>query len=226
METAERPAPGHPSEPGQGAPMTRTRSSYALSVLLAALLAVAAVVTSSPLAPPAHAHAGLVDSDPADGSTLTQLDDEVVLTFSEEVRDPVTVVVTDPEGTGLQTGDPIVDGTEVRQSVEPAVVAGLHTIAYRVISADGHPITGQVRATVEVAASEEGPDATPSPTPAESPATTPQTTMGPAETTDDRADRESQERDDDGAARWIPLGVLGVLVLAGAGFLVSRRKQQ
>lgn len=224
-----RPAPGHPSEPGQGAPMTRTRSSYALVVLLAALLAVAGVVISSTLAPPARAHAGLVDSDPADGSTIEAFDGDVVLTFSEEVRGPVTIVVTDPEGTGLQTGEPVVDGTEVRQSLDPAVTPGLHTIAYRVISADGHPITGQIRVTVEVAASEdEGPDATPTETltqtPTQAPTQTPAEDLG-EDPADDPADA-ADEQTDDGAAWWIPVGVLGALVAAGAAFVVSRRKKQ
>ena len=134
-----------------------TRTPYVLSLLLAALLAAAAVVAPGTLTPPAHAHAGLVDSDPADGATIPQFSDEVVLTFSEDVQGPVTVIVTDPEGTGLQDGDPVVNGPDVRQPVDPATVAGQHTIAYRVISADGHPITGQPQVAVDDPAPESDP---------------------------------------------------------------------
>lgn len=193
--------------------MTRTRPAYARALLLGVLLTAALLGTSlvgttpTTWAPPAAAHAGLVDSDPADGSTVAGFDGEVVLTFSEEVTEPVTVIVTDPEGTGLQSGDPVVDGTRVRQSVDPAVVAGLHTIAYRVISSDGHPITGQVRVTVE--APEGEPEAT-------EPASTPS------------PDEEGPtDEEPDTAPRWVPVAVLGALLaaLVGVGVAVRRRKQ-
>lgn len=203
--------------------MIRTRSHSSLAAppappfvaLLVALLAalITAVLATAALPSPAAAHSGLVDSDPADGAMISQFDDEVVLTFSEEVQQPVTVIVTDPEGTGLQSGDPVLDGTEVRQALDPAVVSGLHTIAYRVISADGHPITGQVRVTVELD------DAATSPGPSGA-TTTPST--DPSDTDDTTGESDTGEADEDSTPG--PVFVLVLLALgAGAAFAWARR---
>lgn len=147
--------------------MTRTRRPV-ITTLLVALLTLGGATGAVTLgALPAQAHAGLTGSNPEDGATLTELPDEVVLTFGDAVAKPVTVIVTDPEGTGLQTGDARVAGTEVSQEIEPGQTAGLHTIAYRVISSDGHPITGQVRFTLEGDGSTDAPDAVLEETPAD-----------------------------------------------------------
>lgn len=210
-------------------PMIRTHSVHPapslrglLGLLRAGLLAVLLGLGGVVAAVPAGAHAGLVDSDPADGATVDQLAGEVTLTFSEEVRGPVTVVVTDPDGTGLQDGDAVVDGPRVVQPVERATVAGLHTIAYRVISADGHPITGQVRVTVEATSSEDGvPDPTPSASPEETPTdadTSPDTTPGTTPGT-------TAEDGDSATAIWLTAGALAVVLVLG-GLAYVRRKQR
>lgn len=190
--------------------MIRTRTLALLGTpLLLAMLAAA----------PAQAHSGLVGSTPEDGASIEQLDDEVVLRFSEEVREPVMVVVTDPEGSGLQEGDAVVDGAEVRQAVEPATVAGVHTIAYRVVSADGHPVTGQLRVTVEAPA-----DATTAPAPDSSPGST-----GGAATDDSSSDAAPASTDDSSADRstttWVAVGAAVLAVLAALVLLLARRRK-
>lgn len=193
-----------PARPSSPASLPAAESAPTLLTVLA--MALLALLVG---APPAGAHAGLVDSDPADGSTVTELGPEVVLTFSEEVSAPVTVIVTDPAGTGLQDGDAVVDGAEVRQAVDPAAEAGLHTLAYRVVSADGHPITGQVRFTVDP-----GPAAEPT---AEPTATDP---VDP-----DAAVDAAEENDDDPSALaiWGTAAVLAVVLVVG--FLAYLRRK-
>lgn len=160
---------------------------------------------------PAQAHAGLVGSTPEDGATVEQLDDEVVLRFSEEVREPAMVVVTDPEGSALQEGDPVVDGAEVRQELEPATVAGVHTIAYRVISTDGHPVTGQLRVQVD---SPTDPSTAPSTDPAADPAG------------DDDADAARTVSDGDGTtATWVAASAAALALVAALVLLLTRRRK-
>lgn len=133
--------------------MTHSRSFLAaLASTITALLLTLGLMLS---ATPAMAHAGLTSSTPEDGATLKALPGEIVLEFTEEVSTPAFVAVTDPDNRRLESGDPVIDGATVRQSIDPATHAGLHTIAYRVVSADGHPVTGHVRVTVEFPAEEE-----------------------------------------------------------------------
>ncbi len=123
--------------------MTR-RTTALLGALAAAVLG--PLVLALALAAPAQAHASLVSSSPEDGASVATLPDEVSLTFSQEVRAPAYVVVTGPGG-DLASGDPVIDGDTVTQAVT-AGPAGDYSLTFRVVSSDGHPITGEVAFTV------------------------------------------------------------------------------
>ena len=97
-------------------------------------------------------HARLTASTPADGSTA-QTVEEVVLTFSEEV-DPSFVAVTVEGPDGEETdGAPVVDGRSVTQPLASDLAAGRHVATFRVVSADGHPVSGTVRFTTQAPSS-------------------------------------------------------------------------
>ena len=86
----------------------------------------------------------------------------VTLTFDDALAnfEPV-VTVTGPDGTAYQTGAPTVDGAQLRSAVAALPVAGTYTIAYRVVSGDGHPVEGTV--SFELAATAVAPVASPTP---------------------------------------------------------------
>jgi len=98
------------------------------------------------LAGAAAAHTDLTASDPADGSTLTAAPAAISLTFNEPVQnfEPV-VALSGPDGQPYPTSPPVVDSAVVRSDVGGLRPAGTYTIAYRVVSVDGHPVTGQVQ---------------------------------------------------------------------------------
>lgn len=89
-------------------------------------------------APPASAHTALIKSTPAKGATVAALT-EVSLTFNEPVRS-ARVLVRDTGGANHQSGAPGVDGATVVQRVAAGLPSGRYTIAYRIVSADGHPV--------------------------------------------------------------------------------------
>lgn len=115
--------------------------------LVRLLTLVALAVVLLPVgAGPASAHASLVSSDPRDGARLERLPDEVTLVFTEEISPPAYVVVRAAGGADLTRGEPVVDGATVTQAVDPEAAArdGDVTIGYRVVSVDGHPVTGEL----------------------------------------------------------------------------------
>lgn len=88
---------------------------------------------------PAGAHTSLLSSDPADGARLDTAPEQVVLTFSEPIREPSEASVQ-VDGRTLEA-QVSVDGP--RLVVTPASPAGgSYEINYRVVSADGHPVSG------------------------------------------------------------------------------------
>ncbi len=96
----------------------------------------------------AAAHTRLVSSDPADGSTRDTGPTTVSLVFNEAMEPGFsTVTVIGPDGADYRTGDVRADGGTVTVDVAPLGPAGRYEIGYRVISADGHPVTGSVSFT-------------------------------------------------------------------------------
>src|SRR5881409_3498005 len=124
-------------------PDTTARPTIGLAVA-----AVGAVLWMLLLPLPAEAHAALESSSPAAGDHVAELPRTVTLTFDEDVFTPAFVTVTGPDGTNYASGKPTVDGAKVSQAVSPASASGAFTTAYRVVSDDGHPVTGTIRFTV------------------------------------------------------------------------------
>ena len=125
--------------PAKAAGMTRR----AATACAAALFATVAAGGSWGLpATPASAHAHLVRAVPGDGATVTTAPARVRLVFDENVRTPAAVVVTGPSGTRVDHGQvQVLDNTaSVRVDV---MTAGRYTVAFRVVSADGHPVSAQ-----------------------------------------------------------------------------------
>jgi copper resistance protein C len=184
-------------------------------VALAVVLAVSSALLGAVLgASPASAHASLVASTPAQDARLDVLPGEVSFEFSEEMSAPAYVVVTAPDGTALADGEPVVDGATVRQAVSPSEATGTFTMAYRAVSEDGHPVTGQI--TFDV-----GEASTPT-------SATPTASAAPD---DDPAPAAASSSDDDGDGggwpTWLVAGVPVVLfALALLLFVWSRRAEE
>ncbi len=114
-----------------------------LAGALAAILAVLAPAT------PARAHTELVSSAPARDATLAKAPTAVTLTFSERL-DPgfTTIVVSDAAARRIPADAPVVDAASGTVTLTRALANGAHTVAYRVVSVDGHTVQGSYTFTV------------------------------------------------------------------------------
>ncbi|MGY1644480.1 copper resistance protein CopC [Geodermatophilus sp. SYSU D00703] len=159
----------------------------------------------------AAAHTALQASAPAAGAVLAQAPEVVLLTFSEAVHpQSVQVAVTGPDGRSITSAPATVDGPVVRQPVRVSA-DGPHVVAYRVVSGDGHPVTGRLGFAY---------DAGSVPRTAESSPT------GPPRSTWEAPAARDDDRDDDSILWWwaIALGVAAVGVQVA--FLVFIRHRE
>jgi methionine-rich copper-binding protein CopC len=99
------------------------------------------------VAGPASAHDYVVSTTPKAGSTVGSAVPAVDVTFDDVVLDPqhdgsTTVLqVTDATGRHFETSCPAVSGRQI--SVPTALGgAGAYTVTWRIVSADGHPVSG------------------------------------------------------------------------------------
>ena len=182
----------------------RNRVAGALAILVVAGASALSVWTA-----PAWAHNYLTSSSPPENAELDVPPEQVELVYDQPVgREFSQDTVTGPgEGT-WQDGEPVVEGDTVVQRLRPLGPAGTYTVTWRVVSADGHPISGSYTFTL----TQDGPGE-------------------PTDGTEDRAGRDDRASGEDRAARdgsdsqateeqgppwgWIGLAVVGALAVAG-----------
>jgi len=110
------------------------------------LLAVGAVGL---LAGPASAHAQLVSTDPADGSTLSAPPATVTLTFDEDLlADTETISINDENGNVVASQQATPSGSTVSVPWPADLASGTYQVAFRVVSGDGHPVMGAITFTI------------------------------------------------------------------------------
>ncbi|MCX3058478.1 copper resistance CopC/CopD family protein [Streptomyces beihaiensis] len=95
-------------------------------------------------AAPASAHAALTGSDPEQGAVVQAAPRQVSLTFSEEVAiSDGAVRVLDPSGKRVDTTTVThKGGTTYSVGLGTGLPDGTFTVAYQVVSADSHPVSG------------------------------------------------------------------------------------
>ncbi len=125
-------------------------------VMRLSVAGVLAIAIGVGLAGPASAHDVLISSDPANGGTLAKAPTSMTFTFDQPVQnfDPVVSLVG-PDGRQYATGTPAISGNVVTGTVGTGPT-GAYTAAYRIVSADGHPVTGEIHFTMKVSGGSTG----------------------------------------------------------------------
>lgn len=206
---------------------TRTLVDVHRNIALAATAAMVFLL-SVLMAPTGSAHADLQVSTPEDGESLEVAPEEIRLTFSEELfEELVEISILDAAGdlySTIKVEQTPPPGTDVIFPWPPQTPPGEYSIAYRVVSADGHPVTGTISfsyaaTTPEPSSSDSTPSAQSS-TPASSP-----TASAPSAS----PTKESSTSSSTDSSSGTPLVVLGVVLLLGviaASAIIVRARQR
>ncbi len=110
------------------------------------VVAVLVVMSATVWAVPAAAHSVLVSSTPGAGSVVNSAPDTLVLVFNELVTlgdEPIRLF--DAKGDSIDVGDatqPAGDSKRVEAPLEQSLRDGSYVLAWRVTSADSHPLNG------------------------------------------------------------------------------------
>jgi copper resistance protein C len=102
---------------------------------------------------PAAAHAVLEKTSPVDQSTVDTVPGFVSLTFDEAPQAKFsTIHITGPDGQRKDSGPIALNGAVASEHVSGSRPAGRYVVDWRVVSDDGHPISGQFTFTASTAA--------------------------------------------------------------------------
>ncbi|MEC3982108.1 copper resistance CopC family protein [Amycolatopsis sp. H20-H5] len=104
------------------------------------------------LATPALAHNVLISADPAKDASVTVGPSKITLTFDQYVQaGNDQVAVTGPNGGQWAEGTVEVKDNVVTAPLRPLGPPGKYVVGYRILSADGHAVTGEVPFTLTAA---------------------------------------------------------------------------
>ena len=91
----------------------------------------------------ASAHASLESTTPADGQSVPTPPSTVSATFSESVTADVGgLTVRNTDGNVVDQGNSATSGSSLSVTLQPDLADGTYIATYRILSADGHPVSG------------------------------------------------------------------------------------
>lgn len=183
----------------------------AAALLTATAIAYGAMVWT---AVPAQAHAQLVESTPAHGEALQVPPSDITMLFSEDLLElGGAVLVADSSEESWSEGDIVYDGPRVKVNMRSGMPDGRYEVRWRVVSADGHPISGVLSFTIgDVEDNARPTSATSTPTPE------PSSGQGSA---DGDGTRPSST-----VMRTVLIGLAGAVIASGGFWLGLRARRQ
>ncbi|MDH6289324.1 copper resistance CopC family protein [Rhodococcus sp. NM-2] len=120
--------------------MTRRTTFTSVKVIAVGLLTMLASMLG---AGTALAHSVVISSTPENGAEIASGPERVSVTFNEALQESfASLTVVGPDGNLWTKGDPAVEGPTVSAELGELGPAGVYTVAFRVTSADGHPVSG------------------------------------------------------------------------------------
>ena len=145
---------------------------------------------------------------------MTAAPEVVLLSFADEVLAMgAAVIVVDQSGHDWVAAEPVLDEATVTAELEPGMPDAGYELRWRVVSSDGHPISGVIPFTIG-----DGEPLTRTPAPA---------AAGSADTTNSTDPQSQGTQENQGAFRGLLIGMAGAGIAVAVLFLVSflrRRK--
>lgn len=172
---------------------------------------------------PAWAHNALAEANPAKNATLKKSPSEVKLRFLQKL-DPkyTTITVSDAAKAKVETSAPKVDGATGSVTFAAPLTNGAYTVAYQVVSTDGHTVKGSYQFTVNDPAAAE-PSSAPSSLPPTTEPATQATTAAP--TPSAVSDLVEKSEESSNSTLYGLIAGIVVVLAAGAAFLFIRRRK-
>ena len=186
---------------------------------VAAALTAAVALTALAGTGPAQAHDALASTSPSDGQTITENPGKVSITLTNAPDTGLpgsnSIEVTAPDGHVVSSGDVTADGTTLSIAAD-IDHEGKHTVAWRAVSADGHPIDGTFAFTYAPAAGEGHTESAVAATTAAAPAS-----AAPSAETAAATPASAQSGDNTGLI--IGAGAVLLILVAAGAYLIGRR---
>lgn len=101
----------------------------------------------------AEAHTALTASNPAQGEVLTEVPQELELTFGTKIEEGSSLTLTGPSAE-VELDTVLVEKNVMKGVISDQLENGQYIISWKIIGEDGHPIEGEIAFGLNVASEE------------------------------------------------------------------------
>lgn len=168
---------------------------------------------------PAAAHDEMTASTPKDGAALVEAPEAIKLEFSGELQKMGSEVQVTSGDEAVTVDEPVIAGQTITSALPNDMPAGKYAVVWRVVSSDGHPISGESSFTITSnATDQQKPTST----------KTEQTSAGNAEPNSEASEASTEASDSGVSPMMVLLLVLGLvaIILIITMMVVSRKNEQ
>ena len=101
-----------------------------------------------------YAHSTLVTSNPKSGAALSKSPNSISLTFNENLikiagKNVSRLSLTDSNNSVIKLGKTNINKSRITAKIISALKSGNYKIRFRVVSSDGHPISGAIKFSIK-----------------------------------------------------------------------------
>jgi methionine-rich copper-binding protein CopC len=171
----------------------------------------------------AYAHTGLESSNPANGSSVTEALNEIILTFETKIEETSSFkLVNDTNEEVAVSNISIVENT-MTGIVDRSIENGRYSIQWKIIGVDGHPIKGKISFTLNAPVVEDTEEVATEVEPEQTEVVTIEEVSENEATTAETTKPKVEEATNNSSGGLI---IVLVVVVAGAVFWMMRRKNK
>ncbi|WP_042142816.1 copper resistance protein CopC [Paucisalibacillus sp. EB02] len=160
------------------------------------------------------AHSHLEESNPADGDTVKEPLNEIVLEFNGPIEQGSFIDVTTTEGETVEIQEIIIDEGTLTGAFSEPLANDEYLVNWNIVSGDGHPLEGEFSFTVNAEVPESEDEVTEEPS-------EPETTE-----MEDSTESAEQSTEDQESSSMIYILIVALVIIAIVGFtlLIKRKK--
>jgi copper resistance protein C len=175
------------------------------------------------------AHTGLSSSNPTEGQVVTENLEQIILTFATPIEVLSTMDLV-KDGNVIPLEDIKVENKQLMGTVAKPLENGPYIIQWKIVGEDGHPITGEINFSVEMAQNESEPvPATPEETEGtqedESQTDQIEETSENQNTASDTTEKTDDQNNNDSSPTLITVFIV-VIVIVGIVLLLFTKKKK
>lgn len=175
-----------------------------------------AVILAMTFSHSAFTHSHLDGSNPADGEVVTETLNEIILEFDGKIEEGSFIELASTSGQAFEIQDIFIGEGTLTGTVAEPLPNNDYQVNWSIVSADGHPLNGEITFTVNAPVSEAEKEVSEEAS---------ETTETDNQSTESQEETATDEEEDESSFTTIMIIVLLMVIIAGGLFFFIKKRK-